>query len=318
MFFFASVYSQVSLGYDANTAGLYLLVFFGGFAPAAQIGGRILDQRGAKPAIVMGSAIGAAGFGLWAWKLTDLSLGAQWWAIVLAGAGIGLLLGPASTDATNRSINASYGEVTGITQTVRNYGSALGLAVLGTVLGNVFADRFATSFAGFGLPAEQATALAAAAASGSGGATEGSSQLSGLPAQLQEQIGAAVANDFAVATQAVLIGMAIALAGSLLGCRWPTPAVGSPRRRWRSTALRCHRRVRPPPRPESAGRRRARAGVSPRHHSQVWIRTVVPAAPERTCTRSHRSLARRRARPRESSCPLGRRPTSGSCRCAAS
>ena len=32
VFFFASVYSQVSLGYDANNAGLYLLVFFAGFA----------------------------------------------------------------------------------------------------------------------------------------------------------------------------------------------------------------------------------------------------------------------------------------------
>ena len=46
VFFFASVYSQVSLGYDANNAGLYLLVFFAGFAPAAQVGGRILDTRG--------------------------------------------------------------------------------------------------------------------------------------------------------------------------------------------------------------------------------------------------------------------------------
>ena len=62
VFFFASVYSQVSLGYDANNAGLYLLVFFAGFAPAAQVGGRILDSRGAKPAIVLGSALGTAGF----------------------------------------------------------------------------------------------------------------------------------------------------------------------------------------------------------------------------------------------------------------
>jgi EmrB/QacA subfamily drug resistance transporter len=216
VFFFASVYSQVSLGYGASDAGLYLLVFFGGFAPAAQIGGRILDERGAKPAIVLGSALGAIGFALWAWKLTDLSLSAQWWAIVIAGAGIGFLLGPASTDATNRSINASYGEVTGITQTVRNYGSALGLAVLGTVLGNVFADRLTTSFEGFGLPAEKASELASAAADGSGGASAGSAELAGLPAQVQQQIEAAVANDFAVATQAVLIGMAITLVLSLL------------------------------------------------------------------------------------------------------
>ncbi|MET0967292.1 MAG: MFS transporter [Nakamurella sp.] len=216
VFFFASVYSQVSLGYNSNNAGLYLLVFFAGFAPAAQFGGRILDSRGAKPAIILGSALGAAGFGLWAWKLTDLSLGAQWWAIVIAGAGIGFLLGPASTDATNRAINASYGEVTGITQTVRNYGSALGLAVLGTVLGNVFARRLETSFIGFGIPPEQAATMAAAAAAESGGGAAGSGQLSQLPAQLRQQIETAVAADFAVATQAVLIGMAIVLLISLL------------------------------------------------------------------------------------------------------
>ena len=168
VFFFASVYSQVSLGYDANNAGLYLLLFFGGFAPAAQVGGRILDQRGAKPSIVVGSALGAVGFGLWAFRLTNLSLGAQWWAILIAGAGIGLLLGPASTDATNRAINASYGEVTGITQTVRNYGSALGLAVLGTLLGNVFADRLTSSFESFGLAPDRAAELAGSAAAGGG------------------------------------------------------------------------------------------------------------------------------------------------------
>ena len=162
VFFFASVYSQVSLGYDADNAGLYLLVIFAGFAPAAQIGGRMLDKSGAKLPIILGSAIGAAGFYFWSGQLTDLNLGNQWWAMVLAGAGIGLLLGPASTDATNRAINASYGEVTGITQTVRNYGSALGLAVLGTMLTNVFARNLTTTPDHRGVPADQAAAIAAA------------------------------------------------------------------------------------------------------------------------------------------------------------
>ncbi|MET3803494.1 EmrB/QacA subfamily drug resistance transporter [Nakamurella sp. UYEF19] len=215
VFFFASVYSQVSLGYDANNAGLYLLVFFGGFAPAAQIGGRILDSRGAKPAIVAGSAIGAVGFALWAIQLTNLQLGAQWYAIVLAGAGIGLLLGPSSTDAVNRAIGASYGEVTGISQTVRNYGSALGLAVLGTLLGNVFTTRLTTTFVGAGVPADQAGAAAAAAASSSTGGS-GSGAPSGFPAAAVQQIRAAIPQDFAVATRAVLIGMSIALAISLV------------------------------------------------------------------------------------------------------
>ena len=82
MFFFAAVYSQVSLGYSASNAGLYLLVFFAGFAPAAQIGGRMLDLRGAKRPMVLGCALSAVGFVLWARDINHLSLGSQWIYIV--------------------------------------------------------------------------------------------------------------------------------------------------------------------------------------------------------------------------------------------
>ena len=134
LFFFASVYSQVSLGYDASNAGLYMLTFFAGFAVSSQVGGRILDSRGARPSVVVGCAVAAIGFALWARQLPDLAFDSQWPFIVLAGAGAGLVLGPANTDAINRAPRTSYGEATGITQTVRNFGASLGLAVLGTIL----------------------------------------------------------------------------------------------------------------------------------------------------------------------------------------
>jgi hypothetical protein len=207
VFFFASVYAQFSLGFDANDAGLYLVVFFGGFAPAAQIGGRMLDARGARLPVMAGSAVGSIGFALWAWKITDLSLGAQWPYIVIAGAGIGFLLGPASTDAVNRAIGASYGEVTGITQTVRNYASAFGVAVLGTVLSTVFAHRLVSSLVALGVPRAQAQGIADSA-----GAQGGSSGGGTIPAAML----GAIRHDFAVATGWVLGGMAIALAVSFL------------------------------------------------------------------------------------------------------
>jgi hypothetical protein len=85
---------------------------------------------------------------------------------------------------------------------------------LGTVLGNVFASRLTDSFVSFGVPPEQAAGLAATAASSGG---QGSSaEMAGVPADLRAKIGAAIANDYAVATQAVLIGMAIVLVVSLL------------------------------------------------------------------------------------------------------
>ncbi len=102
VFFFASEYAQISLGKTASQAGLYLLYFFIGFVIASQIGGRLLDRRGAKGPVVVGCALAAVGFDLWAGKVTQLNFGSQQWFVILAGAGMGLMLTPASTDAVNR------------------------------------------------------------------------------------------------------------------------------------------------------------------------------------------------------------------------
>jgi EmrB/QacA subfamily drug resistance transporter len=136
LFFFGSMYAQIALGNDASSAGLYLVIFFGGFAVASQWGGRILDSKGAKPSVLIGCVVAAIGFFLWARQMTDIDAGTggQWMYMVMAGAGVGLILGPVSTDAINRAPNTSYGEATGITQTVRYFAAALGLAVLGTIL----------------------------------------------------------------------------------------------------------------------------------------------------------------------------------------
>ena len=70
----------------------------------------------------------------------------------MAGAGMGLMLGQANTDAINRASRYSYGEATGITQTVRNYGASLGFAILGTILISAFRSRITSSLTARGLP----------------------------------------------------------------------------------------------------------------------------------------------------------------------
>jgi predicted MFS family arabinose efflux permease len=159
-FFFGSVYAQVSLGETATKAGEYILYFFLGYVIASLIGGRILDRRGARPAVVVGSALGAVGFYLLAGKLTHLSLGAQSGDIMLAGAGIGLMLTPASTDAVSRAPRASYSEVTGITQTARYFGASLGLAVLGALLISETKTKVAGALTRHGVPESVADRVA--------------------------------------------------------------------------------------------------------------------------------------------------------------
>ena len=89
-FFFASVYAQAALGENASNAGFYIMYFFLGFVITAQIGGRVLDKRGARPSVILGCALSAVGFYLLAGKLTDLSFSAQIPYLMLAGGGVGL------------------------------------------------------------------------------------------------------------------------------------------------------------------------------------------------------------------------------------
>ncbi len=141
VFFFASVYAQYALGDGPNKAGLFLLTFFAGFAPGVQIGGRVLDRRGAKTVVVLGCAIAIVGLVVWANRVETLSYSKQWYAIVVAGVGLGLMVGPANTDALNQAGRASYGEATGVTQTTRNFGGSVGLAALGTLFTSGIATR---------------------------------------------------------------------------------------------------------------------------------------------------------------------------------
>ena len=198
VFFFASEYAQIALGKTPSEAGLYLLYFFIGFVVAAQIGGRMLDRGGAKRPVVLGCALGAVGFWLWAGKVTGLDFNTQQWDIIIAGAGMGFMLGPASTDAVSRASRLSYGEATGITQTVRNYAASLGLAILGTILVSQMRSRVTSSLITLGVPSAKAHTEASNIAQSRSGS------VSAIPHFVRL--------DFAYATRSVLYVMAAIMA----------------------------------------------------------------------------------------------------------
>src|ERR1700735_3814274 len=204
VFFFASLYGQIALAEKATTSSLLILYFFLGFVVFAQIGGLILDPTRGKRPVVLGCALAAVGFALWAGKATDLHPGAQVIYIVMAGAGMGLKLGQANTDAINRASRYSYGEATGITQTVRNYGASLGFAILGTILITQFRSAITSSLTGRGLSSPAASAQGAKIAQLQGG----TGNVAAIPAFIRA--------DFASATRDVLYGMAIIMAVAAL------------------------------------------------------------------------------------------------------
>jgi hypothetical protein len=85
------------------------------------------------------------------------------------------MLGTSATDAVNRAPRASYSEVTGLTQTARNFGASLGLAVLGALLISRDNTNITGALVRHGVPKSAAEQVAgsfgwaAAATSGPGG-----------------------------------------------------------------------------------------------------------------------------------------------------
>ncbi len=200
LFFFASEYAQISLGESASETGLYLLIFFAGFATASQWGGKMLDRIGARRPIVLGCAVAAVGFYLWGESLDNLSVSDQWYYIVIAGAGVGLVLSPANTDALNRVPRSRYGEATGITQTVRNFGSSLGLAILGSVLILENQSHLETSLGKLGVSGDKADAVANCVSKGEAACQEIGAQLGDKAPKV---FGTILPEAFAASTQTV-------------------------------------------------------------------------------------------------------------------
>jgi hypothetical protein len=122
----------------------------------------------------------------------------------LAGAGTGLVLGPASTDAVNRAPQTSYGEVTGITQTVRNFGASVGLALLGTILILENKSDLEDSLGALGIPKSTADQIADSLSNGGSGAPH-------VTGESAHKVFEQVQISFASASRTVFYGMAVAM-----------------------------------------------------------------------------------------------------------
>jgi MFS family permease len=134
VFFFGSVYFQVAVHQQPTEAGFSILTMFYSFFVAARIGGKWMDKWGAKRPVALGFAAGTVGMILWASELDGLSRSATLAGMLVTGAGFGLVFSPLNADALNRLPDAMRGQASGIVQTFRNFGSALGMAVMGTII----------------------------------------------------------------------------------------------------------------------------------------------------------------------------------------
>lgn len=145
MWFLLSLYFQQALGYSAIEAGLCFLPGSLSIIAGARLATRLIGRTGARPLLVTGMALSTVGF-LWLSRISGSGSFATDVAapFVLATLGTGLATMPATMTATSGTAPHEAGLASGLVNTSRQVGGALGLAVLGTVASHTTAARLAS------------------------------------------------------------------------------------------------------------------------------------------------------------------------------
>jgi predicted MFS family arabinose efflux permease len=134
MWFFVSLYLQQVLGYDPLEAGLAFLPMTLTIVVGSTVASRLTARRGAKPLLVAGMTLQAAGLLLFSGVSPDGSYLSDVLApSLLVAAGIGIAFVPVTIAAMAGVAPAETGLASGLVNTSRQMGGALGLAILATV-----------------------------------------------------------------------------------------------------------------------------------------------------------------------------------------
>ena len=153
--FFLTLYLQQVLHYDAIEAGLGFLPMTLSIFAASTVAPRVVARFGTRSVITAGMLSSAAGFLL----LSGVTPGGTYVQTVLLGAvlsalGMGFTLVPATIVAMQGVERAQSGVASGLLNTSRLVGGALGLAVLSTIAAGQAGDASGSAVAatnGFGL-----------------------------------------------------------------------------------------------------------------------------------------------------------------------
>jgi MFS transporter, DHA2 family, methylenomycin A resistance protein len=134
--FLLTRYLQSVLGHSALAAGLMLLPLFAPLAVLSPLAGRLAARHGPRPLMIAGAALAGAGMlGLLA--VTPASSYARLLpALALIGLGIGTFTAPAVATAIRAVPPDRSGLASGINNTARQAGTALGVAIFGAIAGS--------------------------------------------------------------------------------------------------------------------------------------------------------------------------------------
>ncbi len=156
-------YLERALGLGTARSGLELMAMPLAFGIVAPLAGRLADRTGARPLTVTGMTLVA--FGLVAMAALRPSTGWFLALLALVGVGMGLFTSPNNASIMGAAPGQQAGMASGVLNTTRGMGTALGLAVTGSIFVVAGGDAGSASRAqhAFSVTAYVLAAIAAAA-----------------------------------------------------------------------------------------------------------------------------------------------------------
>ncbi|MER6024709.1 MFS transporter [Streptomyces sp. NPDC001851] len=152
LMFVLPAYLQAVLGNDTLGTGIRMLPMVLGLSVSAKLAPPVAARFGARASVSAGLVVLAFAAFLGSRTTTGSGYGFTALWLTAAGLGFGLALVPAMTNALGTLPRDRAGSGSGLLMTLRQVGSAIGIALLGSLLANAFRDRLDVT----GLPAQAA------------------------------------------------------------------------------------------------------------------------------------------------------------------
>jgi EmrB/QacA subfamily drug resistance transporter len=140
-------------GYSATVAGAAMLPFVLLLFALSRWSGGLVARYGAKPPLVIGPVIVAAGFVVFALLLPTESYWTNFFpAAIVLGLGMSVTVAPLTTTVMNSVDQDSVGTASGVNNAVARVAGVLAIAVLGTVMVYAFSAKLDRSLTTLNLP----------------------------------------------------------------------------------------------------------------------------------------------------------------------
>ncbi len=130
-----SIYAKDVLLYEPRKAGMSLMPMLVPVIFLARSAGKLYDRRGVRPAARLGTVAATGGLAAWGYGSLVESYAVIACGMVLLGIGVSFIMSPANTDTLSRVGDEERGQISGLVQTARQLGGAVGVAFAAALSG---------------------------------------------------------------------------------------------------------------------------------------------------------------------------------------